>query len=116
MSAQLTGWGTDKDTYARGDTAIGWIYVLNTGNVPIDRVDIKVVVSRMIFFYRYSKEYDYSPTGLGIQPGENRRIEFNVLIPAEYQGISTAGDYNLDATVSVGGKQIGSFSKGMKVV
>jgi len=34
---QVVGYGTDKDTYSRGDTAKGYIELKNTGNSAIKR-------------------------------------------------------------------------------
>lgn len=116
VSAELTGWGTDRDTYARGDTATVYLIVKNTGTAVIDQVDYSITAYRYIFSIPISLGTEsYSSTGLGIQPGQSRRIEFSETIPAEYEGISTAGDYRFDVSVSVGGSSIGSFSKNVKV-
>lgn len=115
-SAELASYGTDKNTYSRGDTAIGYIDVKNTGTAIIDRVDYSITVYKAIFgYYASVKSADYSSSSLGIQPGDTKRIQFSVAIPAEYQGISTAGDYRFDVVVKVADKQIGSFSKNVKV-
>jgi hypothetical protein len=116
VSAQAKDWGTSKDTYARGETATGWVYVTNTGNVPIDALDFTIVIKRTVFFVPVEKSYSYSKTGLNIQPGETRRVEFSQPIPAEYSGMSTAGDYQLKVTALLAGKEIGSYSGSMKVV
>lgn len=115
MSGQANDWGTSKDTYNRGDTANGWVYVTNTGNVPIDTIDFTIVIKRTVFFVPVERSYDHSKTGLNIQPGETQRVEFSQSIPAEYSGVSTAGDYQFSVTAKLAGKDIGSFSKAVKI-
>ncbi len=104
VSATANDWGTSKDTYARGETATGWVYVTNTGNVPIDTIDFTIVIKKTIFFFPVEKSSDYSKTGLNIAPGETQRVEFSQAIPAEYSGMSTAGDYQLTVTAKLAGK------------
>ena len=116
VSAVASDWGTDKDTYARGDTASGWTYVTNTGTVPIDQVDFTLTISRTDFFVPLQRTVSRSSAGLGIQPGERRRVQFSQPIPAEYSGISTAGGYQFTVTASVGGQSIGSCSKSLTVI
>ncbi|OPY26041.1 MAG: hypothetical protein A4E28_02755 [Methanocella sp. PtaU1.Bin125] len=116
ISATTSDWGSDKDVYPRGSTATGWVYVTNTGNVPIDRVDFIILIQRTIFFVPVSKTFTYNATGLNIQPGSKQQVAFSLSIPADYEGISTAGDYRLTATAYLGGNQIGSYSKNLKIV
>ena len=115
VSAQLSGWATDKDVYARGETATGWVNVTNTGNATIDEVDFTVDMHRTILFQDIVKTFRHSETGLGIRPGETRRVQFSVAIPAEYSGISTAGDYRLEATAAVGGTTYPAFTKAIRI-
>lgn len=116
VSARANDWGTSKDAYARGDTATGWVYVTNTGNVPLDTIDFTIVIKKTVFFIPVEKSEDYSKTGLNIAPGETRRVDFSQSIPAEYSGMSTAGDYQFTVTAKLAGRDIGSFSKGIKIV
>jgi hypothetical protein len=116
MSGQAKDWGTSKDTYARGETATGWVYVTNTGNVPIDKIDFIITIKKTVFFIPIEKSYDYSKTGLSIAPGDTQRVEFTQAIPSEYSGVSTAGDYQLTVTAKLAGQEIGHYSKGIKVV
>jgi uncharacterized membrane protein len=116
VSAQAKDWGTSKDTYNRGETATGWVYVTNTGNVPINTISFTIVIKKTIFFVPIEKSYDYSKTGLNIAPGETQRVEFSQAIPSEYSGMSTAGDYQLRVTAKLAGQEIGIYSKGMKIV
>ncbi|HEY3272133.1 MAG TPA: hypothetical protein VGJ92_00145, partial [Methanocella sp.] len=44
--ANLAGWGTDRDVYARNATATGWVNVTNTGNASIREIDFSVVIKR----------------------------------------------------------------------
>lgn len=111
-----TDWGTDKTTYARGDTATGWVSITNTGNVPVDQINFTIVIKTTFFFVPVSRTYSYSSTGLDIQPGERRRVQFSQAIPSEYNGMSTAGDYQLDVTASLAGNAFSTYSESIKVV
>jgi hypothetical protein len=113
--ADLAGWGTDKDTYARNDTATGWVNVTNTGSVPIDEIDFTVVIKRTVLFIPVEKTFTHNATGLDIRPGETEKVQFSVVIPAEYSGVSTAGDYQYAVTASVAGRKIGGYSKDITV-
>lgn len=116
VSATTSEWGSDKDTYSRGSTATGWVYVTNTGNVPIDQIDFTIVVKRTYFFIPVSKTFTYNANGLNIQPGVKQQVAFSISIPSDFEGVSTAGDYKLTATAYLAGNEIGSFSKNIKVV
>lgn len=118
INGTLTGYGTDKDTYSRGDNATCYVDVKNTGTATIERVDFKVNVYRSAFgmMIRAINNQIYSVDQQGITPGTTKRVEITVQIPAEYQGMSTAGNYRFDIDVSAGGKVIGNFSKDVKVV
>ncbi len=114
--ANLAGWGTDRDVYARNATATGWVNVTNTGNAPIDRVDFSIVIKRTVVFIPVEKTFHYNATRLDIRPGETKKVQFSQTIPAEYSGVSTAGDYQFVVTASIAGKEVGSFSKDISVV
>jgi hypothetical protein len=116
QSVQLSDWGADRDTYARGETATGWVYVTNTGNVPVDEIDFTLVIRKTIFFVPVEKTFSYNTTGLNIPPGQKRQVEFSQVIPSDYEGISTAGDYKLSVTAYLAGRAIGSYSRDIKVV
>jgi hypothetical protein len=116
VNATTSNWGTSKDSYARGEAATGWVYVTNTGNVPIKVLNFTIVVKRTVFFVPIEKTYEYAKGGLNIQPGETRQVEFSQSIPSEYNGMSTAGDYQLTVKAKLAGKEIGSYSKGIKIV
>ncbi len=116
-SAELSDWGTDKGTYARNENATGWVYVHNTGEPTIDRMDFTLVIHRHVpIIGDYSIAYNYNMTGLNIRPGKTEKVQFVQNIPAEYSGISTAGDYRFDVTAFLAGKPVGSYSKDIKVV
>ncbi len=114
---QLVGYGTDRDTYSRGDTAHGYLTLKNTGSAVINDVTVSVSVSRSVPVLGTMSlgSKDYKLTSLGIGPGETKKAEFSVSIPKEFHGFSTAGDYDVNGNVLVGGKQAGSFSKRIKV-
>ncbi len=116
ISGKATDWGSDESTYSRGATATGWAYVTNTGNVPISQIDFTIVIKRTIFFVPVSKTYSFSATGLDIRPGMKEKVSFSLSIPSEYQGMSTAGDYQLTATAMLDGKEIGNYSRDIKIV
>jgi hypothetical protein len=113
--ADFAGWGTDRDTYTRNATATGWVNVTNTGSVPIDRIDFTIVISRTVLFVPVEKTFSYNATGLGIRPGETRQVRFSQVIPAEYGGISTAGDYQFTVTATIAGRTAGSYAKDITV-
>lgn len=115
--AEITDHGTDKDTYNRGDTATGFMTLKNTGNTVINNVAMDVSVSKSISFIGFVKvaEESYPYSGENIQPGESRRIEFSTVIPSDYKGISTAGDFEFEVTVTVEGMSVGSFTQNVKV-
>jgi hypothetical protein len=116
VSAELSDWGTDKDTYARNENATGWVYVRNTGDRTIDRMDFTLVIHRYVpIFGDYSITQFYNMTGLDIRPGEKEKVQFVQKIPAEYSGISTAGDYRFDVTAFLAGSAAGNFSENIKV-
>lgn len=117
FKAELSDWATDKDTYARGDNATGWVYVRNTGDVPIDGIDFTLVIHRSVpIIGDYQIAYNYNMTGLDIKPGKSEKVQFTQKIPAEYSGISTAGNYKFEVTAFLAGKAAGNFSKDIKVV
>lgn len=116
-SGQLQNYGTDKDTFSRGEQATGFITVKNTGSAPINDLTVSVsgaaklpVVGQATLGSR-----DYTFSDLNIQPGDTKRVEFKADIPSEYKGVSTAGDYSLHVTVKAGSTELGNFTKDIKV-
>ena len=111
------GYGTDKDTYKRGDTAKAYITIKNTGNVVINDARLQVSVARYVSIVGYVNVQNYPTklTDLNIQPGETKNAEYNIDIPTEYQGVSTAGDYKFTVDVYVWDSKIGTFTKEVKV-
>lgn len=116
--AQLVDYGTDNSTYKRGSKANGYITLKNTGDTTINDVTISVTAARSIPALGTASlgTKDFKITDLNIQPGETKKAEFSVDIPNEYSGFSTAGDYDLNGNVLVGGQKVGSFSKHVTVV
>lgn len=116
-SAEMVNYGTDSDTLKRGERATGFITVKNTGNAAINDITTSVAADAKLPVVGAigigSK--DYTVNNLNIQPGETKRIEFTVDIPAEYKGVSTAGDYDLHVSVKTNSQDIGSFTKSVKV-
>ena len=117
MSAQVANYGTSSDTFKRGERATGFVAIKNTGNTPINDITASVSANAKLPVIGTTSvgNKDYTFSGLNIQPGETKRVEFAVDIPAEYKGISTAGTYDLHVTMKTGGQDIGSFSKTVKV-
>ncbi len=116
-SSELAGWGTDKDTYKRGETATTYIIIKNTGTVPVDeaRLDIKVERYVSVLGYVNLQSTSTTLTGLGVQPGETKKAEYAIAIPADYQGIPTAGKYRFTVDVYVWDTKIGSFQEEVEV-
>lgn len=116
-AATLVDYGTDKDTYQRGEQATGFITIRNTGNTVINDILTSVIASRSVpLMGKVSQSKDYTFNGQNIQPGDTKRLEFGMEIPAEYRGISTAGDYTFDVSVKAGTTDIGRFSQNVRVV
>jgi hypothetical protein len=116
-SAELVDYGTDKDAYDRGDEAITYIVIKNTGTVPIDEANLRISVSRYVSIVGYVnlQTTSTSLTGLGIQPGETKRAEYRIMIPSSYEGISTAGKFKFTVDVTVWDNEIGSFTEEVEV-
>ena len=117
VSAKLVNYGTDKDTFQRGQRATGFITVQNTGNTVINDLTASVAAKAQLPVIGSTSlgSKDYTFSDLNIQPGQTKRVEFTVDIPSEYKGVSTAGTYDLSVTVKAGSQDIGSFSKTVKV-
>src|SRR5271157_4641669 len=115
--AQLVGYGTDKDTYKRGDTAIVYFIIKNTGNVAIDNATINAAVAKYFSLVGYVNVENPKETltDLNIQPGETSNTTYSIVIPETYQGISTAGDFQFTVNVYVWNSDIGTFTKKVKV-
>lgn len=110
-------YGTDKDVYNRGDTVNGYVEIKNTGNTVIKGGTVSVSVSRNVPILGSLKvaSKDITLNNLNIRPGETMRKEFSESIPAEYAGLSTAGKYKVKATVTLDGKNIGTYSKDVEI-
>ncbi len=116
--AEVVGYGTDKDTYSRGDTAKGYIELKNTGGTAINDATVRVTASRNVPALGTASlgTKEFKLTGLNIKPGETKKAQFSVDIPKEYSGFSTAGDYTISGRVLVNNKEVGAFSKKVRVV
>ena len=116
-SAKIVNYGTDSDTFKRGERATGFMTIQNTGSTPINDITASVSAKAQLPVIGSTGvgSKDYTFNNLNIQPGETKRVEFTVDIPSEYKGVSTAGTYNLDVNVKTGSTNIGSFSKSVKV-
>lgn len=117
IAAELTDFGTDKNIYNKGEQATGFVNINNTGNNTINDVSIILTASRVLpFIGKVSENKEYTFANQNVQPGETKRLEFSTQIPSEYKGISTSGDYTFNVNVRTGNDNIGSFSKGIKVL
>jgi hypothetical protein len=110
-------YGTDRDVYNRGDTVNGYVEIKNTGNTVINEGMVSVSVSRNVPILGTMKlgSRDINLNNLNIKPGETMRKEFSETIPAEYAGLSTAGKYRVTATVTLDGKNAGTYSKDVQI-
>ena len=117
-SAELAGYGTDKDTYNKNDTAIVYITIKNTGNVVITDAKLNVVVAKYfsVIGYQNVESPEQQLTGLNIPPGDTQNVTYDFTVPSEYEGIPTSGDYQFTVDVYVWDKDIGSFMKQIKVL
>ncbi|MGE5548893.1 MAG: hypothetical protein ACM3RR_00180 [Bacillota bacterium] len=116
ISGRAWDWGTDKETYSRGDTATGWTNITNTGTVPIDEICFTVTIEKLIFGFPVERSYSHTMKGLDIAPGETRKVQFSERIPAKYKGIPTAGNYKFNVTAWLDNKDIGNYTKNIKVI
>ena len=116
-SAALAGYGTDKDTYAPGDTAAVYITIENTGNVVIENATLQVAVAKYLSIIGYTNLENPTEqlTGLNIQPGATQNATYDITIPSQYEGLSTSGSYRFTVDVNVWGQDIGSFAKTITV-
>ncbi len=116
-SAELSGWGTDKDTYNRGDTAITYIIIKNTGTATVNeaRLDIKVERYVPIVGYVQIQSPSTTLTDLDVKPGETKKAEYAISIPSDYEGLPTAGKYRFTIDVYVWDAKIGNFEKEVEV-
>lgn len=112
-SSSLVDYGTDKDIYKRGDTAVAYMIIKNTGTVPVDEATLNIKVERYVSIVGYVNVQSPTTTltGLNITPGETKRAEYLITIPGDYEGVSTAGKYRFTIDVIVWGSKIGSFQK-----
>jgi hypothetical protein len=110
-------YGTDRDVYNRGDTVNGYVEIKNTGNTAINDGTVSVSVSRNLPILGSMRlgGKDINLNNLNIRPGETMRKDFSETIPAEYAGISTAGKYEVTATVTLDGKNAGTYSKNVQI-
>lgn len=117
-SAELAGFGTDNDTYNRGDTATVYFIIKNTGTVPIDEAKLHISVARYVSMIGYVnvQTSDKTLASLNIQPGDTKRAEYAITIPSDYQGVSTAGKYTFTVDVIVWDVRIDTFTKEVQVL
>jgi hypothetical protein len=110
-------YGTDRDVYNRGDTVNGYVEIKNTGDTVINSGTVSVSVSRNVPILGAMKlgGKDITLNNLNIRPGETMRKDFSEQIPAEFAGISTAGKYRVSATVTLDGKNIGTYTKDVQI-
>jgi hypothetical protein len=110
-------YGTDKDVYNRGDTVNGYVEIKNTGNTVINGGTVSVGLSRNVPILGSMKlaSKDITLDNLNIKPGDTMRKDFSETIPAEYAGISTAGKYRVTATVTLDGKDAGTYTKDVQI-
>jgi hypothetical protein len=116
-SAEFVGWGTDKDSYNRGEMATTYIVIKNTGTIPVNetRLDIKVERYVSVVGYVNLQSTTTTLTDLNVQPGETKNVEYKITIPSDYQGIPTAGKYRFTIDVYVWDTKIGNFQKEVEV-
>lgn len=114
---EIVDYGTDKDTYHRGDNVRAFIRIKNNGDATIENAIVKISVAKHIplvgFMHVYST--DYPLNGLSIRPGETKMIEATEKIPTEVAGISTKGKYEFKIKVMVDHEEIADFTKAITV-
>ncbi len=113
----ITGCGTDKNAYSRGDKVTTFIAIKNTGKTVIKDISLNLSLAkyRPLFGKANTFGTDFMMKSLDIQPGETRDIEVTERIPEGFHGISTKGKYALKVTVKIEDKDIGCMTKTITV-
>lgn len=110
--AEILSYGTDKDTYRRGDKVTAFITIKNKGATTISNVDLNVSIAKSMSLLGYVNVYntEYPLKDLQIQPGETKKIQASERMPEDFHGISTQGKYELKIKVHIGDKEIGNIT------
>lgn len=116
-NAVITGCGTDKDAYSRGDKVTTFITIKNTGNTVIKDISLNLSIAKYLPLFGTKNAFgtDFMMKGLDIQPGETRDVEVSERIPEGFHGISTNGKYALKIKVRVEDRDIGGMKKTITV-
>ncbi len=116
--AMITGGGTDKDAYLRGDKITTFITIKNTGNIVIKDISLNLSLAkyRRLFGTANTFGTDFMMKGLDIQPGETKDVEVSERIPEGFHGTSTKGKYALKIKVKVDDRDIGGMTKTITVI
>jgi len=111
--AMITGCGTDKDAYSRGDKITTFITIKNTGSTVIKDINLNLSIAKYLHFFGTANTFgtEFTMKGLDIQPGETRDIEVSERIPEGFHGTSTKGKYALKIKVKIDDKDIGGMTK-----
>lgn len=117
-NAEVLNYGTDKDTYRRGEKVTAFITIKNAGTAIIRSVHLNVSIARSVpllgFVNVYSTEYPLKD--LNIPPGESKKVEASERMPEDFHGISTQGKYELKIKVMIDDREIGSIAKAITIL
>lgn len=116
-NAIVTGCGTDKDVYSRGDKVTTLITIKNTGNTVIKDININLSIAKYLPLFGTANTFgtEFMMKSLDIQPGETRDVEVSERIPEGFHGISTMGKYALKIKVKIDDRDIGGMTKRITV-
>ncbi len=108
--AEVTDWGTDKDTYRVGDRATVRIAITNTGTSDITKVEVQAGIEKE-FLGNFAKLLGNCITVPihRIRPGETELYRQTATVP------NFPGKYRITAKVFANGHDIGEFRKVIEV-
>jgi hypothetical protein len=108
QAAKVVDDGLVTKTASPGGTITGYAVIRNTGKDPIKdaRVHLDVMKNRENAHSIKVATLEQPLGSLYIAPGDQKRAEFSISLPASV----TAGSYFLQATVEANGQQTGTFT------
>lgn len=105
---KLNDAGLDQSVYHVGDNATAFIVVENVNGPPIHNLTATVSVAVKVGDdYPFSASESRTLTGLDIQPGTVKRIEYGAVVPDNFSGIPTVGEYRVTMMLRSDGVYLG---------
>jgi hypothetical protein len=105
---RLNDAGLDKSVYHMGDKATAFIVVENVNGPVIHNLTATVNIAPKVGDdYPFSASESRTLTGLDIQPGNVKRIEYGAVVPDSLSGIPTVGEYRVTMMLRSDGVYLG---------